>query len=78
MANFRRRRPRANTLSHTGRRSYKTNPMSTWPSWWDLVFHTRPRRREQQRLLRDIKMGWRDPDGVAWPLGADKPHNYFW
>lgn len=51
--------------------------MSSWPRWWDIVFHTRPKRREQSRLLHKVMQG-HDPDAIAWPVNSRKPHNYYW
>lgn len=47
------------------------------PHWWDVVFHTRPKRRLAARVLRSI-LGGADPDGAVWPVSGHKPHNYYW
>ena len=46
------------------------------PSAHNIIFHHRPRRREERRLETQIKKGV-DPDGIAWPT-ARKPHHYYW
>jgi hypothetical protein len=51
--------------------------MSSYPAWWDREFHTRPKRAETRRLERGILSG-ADPDNVAWPVSARKPHVYYW
>lgn len=84
MANFRRRRPRLSTThtgySHRAGRNRYAAPghrwMGNWPAWWDLVFHTRPRRRRTREAVVLIMQG-RDPDGITWPV-AKKPHVYYW
>lgn len=46
------------------------------PKWWDVEFHTRPKRRVEQRALYDARVG--DPDGVVYPVGSRKPRIYYW
>lgn len=85
MANFRRRRPRLRTRAHysgreLGRRyshlSGRWAWLRHWPAWWDLQFHTRPRRGKIRALERRIMQG-DDPDVIVWPL-SKKPHTYYW
>ena len=45
--------------------------------WWDIVFHTRPKRRESRALEKKIMKGY-DADGLVWPVGNHKPHTYYW
>lgn len=50
--------------------------LENWPRWHDKIYHTRPRRREESKLVREVlKDG--DPDNIAWPLSR-KPHEYYW
>lgn len=56
---------------------YWSRWMCCWPRYWDIEYHRRPKRREEQRLLVRIRQG-DDPDGIAWPLGNHKPHRYYW
>ena len=60
-----------------GRHSNKTDPMSTWPRWWDVVFHRRPARRRNQAKLVQIMHGY-DPDGMTWDVARSSPHKYWW
>ncbi len=46
------------------------------PGWWVNVFMTRPARREQKRLLRQV-IGGADSDGLNWP-DFHKPFVYYW
>jgi hypothetical protein len=48
-----------------------------WPKWWDVVEHTRPRRREESARLNKVLRGVVDPDDLPWPL-EKKPHQYYW
>lgn len=74
MANYKRRRPRTASGARGSSRGYW---LRHWPRWWDIEFHTRPKRREQAALLTAIRKG-EDPDQIAWPLGNHKPHQYYW
>lgn len=47
------------------------------PGWWVNLHMRRPQRRIEAALCRDVEMG-RDPEGIAWPLGSRKPHEYYW
>lgn len=51
--------------------------MQTYPKYWDVEFHTRPKRRKTRRCEIAVLKG-ADPDNLAWPLGNHKPHNYYW
>lgn len=51
--------------------------MSSWPKWWDVLFHTRPRRREEREIEKKLLKG-DDPDSAIFPPGNHKPHNYYW
>jgi hypothetical protein len=80
MANFKRRRPRTSSsgrsLDKHDRAKYY-NWMGNWPRWWDIVYHTRPKRAHNRMLLAKLRAG-ADPDSIAWPLGNHKPHSYYW
>ena len=90
MAHHKRKKPRTRTYargSAKGRERRlidKGQPVpewpwiGTWPAFWDILRHSRPRRRETSRLARAVLMGWVDPDDAAWPLGNHKPHIYYW
>ena len=70
MANYKRRRPR----TQAGRRGHVH-----WlndPSWFTLLFDTRPQRRITKRIERDIVNG-ADYDEAVWPL-PHKPRTYYW
>lgn len=47
------------------------------PSWWVNEKMTRPRRRAEERLCKMLMSGV-DPEGLAWPPGNRKPHEYYW
>ncbi len=47
------------------------------PSWWNILFMTRPARRNNKKACHDIKAG-KDPDGMTFELGNRKPHEYYW
>ncbi|MDX8355580.1 hypothetical protein SLH47_24725 [Cognatiyoonia sp. IB215182] len=50
--------------------------LGNWPRWHDKLYHTRPRRREENKLTREVLKG-SDPDNMAWPLNR-KPHEHYW
>jgi len=75
MAHYKRRRPRIAGTRHARSRGHW---LRHWPRWWDIVFHTRPRRIETHRLEHKILSGHLDPDDAAWPLGNHRPHVYYW
>jgi hypothetical protein len=56
---------------------YRSKSMSSWPAWWDILFHRRPKRRAEKHVMDMLRHG-ADPDGLMWPLGSHKPHKYFW
>ncbi|WP_156150812.1 hypothetical protein [Hyphomicrobium sp. 99] len=51
--------------------------MNSYPKSWDILFHTRPKRRESRALEKKIIQGY-DADGIVWPVGNHKPHTYYW
>jgi len=69
MAHFKRGYP------HT---TWRTAPerLSTTPSGWNILHHSRPRRRLNAKLTHAIKAGL-DPDDIAWPA-EKRPHIYYW
>lgn len=74
MANFRRVRPRLRTHNSASKNTHFLN----WtPAWWDILFHRRPRRRAESRLLIKVMKG-ADPDGLAWPRGNTRPQHWYW
>ncbi len=73
MAHYKRKRPRtAGGQQHSG--GYW---LRHWPRWWDIIFHTRPRRRRDDALTRAVARGALDADNVAWSV-EHKPHRYYW
>ena len=52
------------------------NPMSSYPAWWDRMFHNRPTRAKARRLERAIFNG-ADADSAVWPH-PKRPHIYYW
>lgn len=77
MANFKRRRPRTNVRGrhHDARSAPPSyNWMAHWPRWWDIVFHTRPRRRRTRVAEIKVMQGL-DPDAILWPV-EKRPHVY--
>lgn len=47
------------------------------PSSWVNLKMNRPKRRMERQLCHLIMVGI-DPDGVAWPVANNKPHQYYW
>lgn len=66
----RRKKPR------TTSRSIGTFPNGN-PSWWNILFHSRPRRRSDRRTCHRVKQGT-DPDILVWELGNHKPTIHYW
>lgn len=66
------RRKKARTQSH----SVGAFPNGT-PSHWNILFHTRPRRRREAKGLWRIRRG-HDPDAIIWDLGNCRPKKYYW
>lgn len=48
------------------------------PKWWDIVFNTIPKRRQNTRLAADVVAGRKDPDDIPWPVNAAKVTPYYW
>jgi len=84
MAHHKRKRSRVlagQGSSNDLKRRFK-NSTQDW-KWWqgtpsshNILFHTRPQRREERRLEIEILKG-ADPDNIPWPLDK-KPHSYYW
>jgi hypothetical protein len=75
MAHYKRRRPRiAGTRNPTSRGHW----LNHYPRWWDIMHHTRPRRRDERRITWLVLTGDLDPDAATWPLGNSRPHIYYW
>lgn len=68
--NHKRKRPR------TKSRSVGAFPSGT-PAHWNILFHSRPRRRRDARTIRKLLSG-ADPDALLWETGNRKPHIYYW
>ena len=70
MMNHKRKKPRIKS------RSIGAFPNGT-PGHWNIVYHSRPRRRRTARQLRGLLKG-SDADRLVWDLGNHKPHTYYW
>lgn len=46
------------------------------PSWWNLMFHTTKRRRQERDLLRKINIATKGYS-LLWPIDK-KPHVYYY
>lgn len=82
MANFKRKRARINQGAGSVNDIKRKFTNSDW-RWWqntpsshNIMFHTRPRRRQERELEMRVLKG-EDPENIAWPLDK-KPHNYYW
>ena len=47
------------------------------PAAWNIIHHTRPRRRRDKHRLR-LVLGGANPDSIAWETGNRRPHVYYW
>jgi len=56
---------------------YSTYWLSHTPRWWVKMFMTKPRRRQNKKICMAVIRG-EDPDGLVYPLGNRKPHEYYW
>lgn len=74
---------KAKDRNSKGRIDRKYTSKSKWgnwkhtPSWWTNLFMTRPERRRNKKICHDILKG-KDFNGIALPLGNNKPHEYYW
>jgi len=82
MANHKRKKARSQMGAGSQNYLKRRLDPSKWRWWQDapsghnILFNTRPRRREERLLERKVLKG-EDPDGIAWPL-ATKPFDYYW
>lgn len=53
------------------------NLMRATPASWNILYHVRPHRALEKRLARDVRVGRKDPENIAW-LVSKKPHCYYW
>lgn len=60
----------------TKSRSVGAFPSGT-PSHWNILFHSRPRRRREHVRLLAILRG-HDSETLVWDLGNSRPHKYYW
>jgi len=68
--NHKRKKPRT--------RSYGTAQFpSGTPAYWNILFHTRPRRRRDKSNCHHVLRG-AEADNLVWDLGNHKPHKYYW
>ena len=81
MANFKRKRSRIHMgigSSNDLKRKLASEDWRWWqgtPSSHNILYHTRPRRREERRLER-LVLRDADTDNMTWPLDR-KPHEYY-
>jgi hypothetical protein len=47
------------------------------PRWWDIVFHTRPRRAKDKAVTRAVAAGAIDVDAANWSVGR-RPQEDYW
>ena len=67
---YKRRKPRCKSTRHG------IFPHGS-PSHWDILFHTRPRRRRDKSGERNILKG-KDSKTCLWDTANHKPHKYYW
>jgi hypothetical protein len=70
-----RKRPRTKGLGQGSLCGGKNGSES--PSHWDILHHSRPRRRRDRENCRKVESGC-DADTLVWDLGNRKPHIYYW
>ena len=73
--NYKRKKPRIKGVSN-GKCSGGSRTGSA-PSHWNIIFHTRPKRRRDKNNCVRVIHGY-DPNGLIWDLGNRKPHTYYW
>lgn len=44
---------------------------------WNILFHTRPRRRRDVKRLHHIRRG-ADPDALIWDVSGSRPRKHYW
>ena len=47
------------------------------PAHWNILFHSRPRRRRDDNSARLVLRG-ADPDALLWDPGNRRPHVWYW
>ena len=47
------------------------------PSWWNRLFDTIPRRRNDKAMCGAIIQGLVDPDDIGWGVIERRPHCYY-
>jgi hypothetical protein len=47
------------------------------PAHWNILYHTRPRRRRDKNGERSLLKG-SDSDAYLWDQADRKPHKYYW
>jgi hypothetical protein len=72
--NYKRKKPR--TKSTSQRQLCGGSRKGEAPSHWNIIFHSRPKRRRTQAACLKVVKGI-DPDGIIWELGNRKPHVYY-
>lgn len=70
-----RKRPR--TQSDSTSHWHKGSRRGEAPSWWNILFAHRARRRRTLKTVRAIFHG-ADVEAAIWDLGNRKPHHYYW
>ena len=73
--NYKRTKPR--TKSRSGRWVCGSRAGEA-PAHWNILYHSRPRRRDDKYICRKILKDELHPDDAIWSLGNRKPHQYYW
>jgi hypothetical protein len=73
--NYKRKKPRIKGTSNG--KCCGGSRTGSAPSWWNIIFHSRPKRRRDKNNCVKVMHG-HDQDGLIWDLGNRKPHNYYW
>jgi hypothetical protein len=73
--NYKRHKPR---IKGTSKKNLsKGSRTGEAPGYWNILFHTRPKRRRDKLTCTKVING-NDPDNLIWELGNRKPHTYYW
>jgi hypothetical protein len=75
--NHKRKKARVNSRHGGGCFAKGSRKGEASPSYWDTLYHSRPRRRRDKANCTRIMHGTH-PDSIAWDLGNRKPHEYYW
>ena len=73
--NHKRKKPR--TISRGSKHYPMGSRKGEAPSYWNIIFHSRPKRRKNKANCHKVTVGSADPDELIWELGNRKPHNYY-